>query len=251
MCGRYTLIKLSDFLDVFPWIHAPSNVPEARYNIAPSQPILAVTNDGSNQLTLLQWGLVPSWAKDPSIGNKMINARAETLPTKNAFRSALKRRRCIIPADGFYEWRREADGKTKTPIYIRMKSHKPFAFAGLWEVWRSDDGSELPTCTIITGAPNELLKSIHDRMPIILRPEAAKRWLEPRELPPEEMMPLLQPYPADEMEAKAVSRAVNNPRTDSAECIESITDPPSPTPVAAKTVKRKKNPDSDEQPTLF
>src|SRR5438128_1258637 len=162
MCGRYTLIRLADFIDVFPWIHLPDQAMTPRYNIAPSQPILAVPNDGRNRMEEFQWGLVPAWAKDPSIGNKMINARAESLATKPAFRTAFRRRRCIIPADGFYEWRKEADGKTKTPMYVRMKSRKPFAFAGLWDVWRPPDGSELPTCTIITGEPNELLKSIHD-----------------------------------------------------------------------------------------
>src|SRR2546430_6638776 len=136
MCGRYTLIKLSDFTDMFPWIRPADHEPPARYNIAPTQPIAAVANDGKSKIEFFHWGLIPSWAKDPSIGSRMINARAETLATKPAFRAALKRRRCLIPASGFYEWQKLSDGKTKQPMYIRMKSHKPFAFAGLWEMWR-------------------------------------------------------------------------------------------------------------------
>ena len=250
MCGRYTLIRLADFLDVFPWIGPPDQPPPSRYNIAPSQPILAVANDGKNKLDLYQWGLVPSWAKDPKIGNSLINARAETLASKPAYRAAFKRRRCIIPADGFYEWRKEPDGKTKTPMYIRRRDHKPFAFAGLWEVWRSEDGTELPTCTIVTGEPNELVKSIHDRMPVILTPDASKRWLEPGELPSEKLMDLLKPYPAGEMEANPVSRTVNNPRTDSPDCVESITDPP-PALVPLKEKKSKRRQNDADEPTLF
>jgi putative SOS response-associated peptidase YedK len=246
MCGRYTLIKLADFLDVFPWIGPPDQPAPSRFNIAPSQPILAVPNDGKNKLEMFQWGLVPSWAKDPAIGNKMINARAESLATKPAYRAAFKRRRCIIPADGFYEWRKEPGGKTKTPIYIRRRDHKPFAFAGLWEVWRSDDGTELPTCTIITGEPNELVKPIHDRMPAILTPEAIRKWLDPHELPPEDLLKLLAPYPAQEMEAKPVSKTVNNARVDSPECIESMTDSAAPA-----RPKKKKHRDDSDQPTLF
>ena len=235
MCGRYTLIKLADFINVFPWIHPPEEEPLPRYNIAPSQPILAVANDEKHQMRFYHWGLVPSWAKDPSVGYRMINARAETISTKPAYRSAFKRRRCIIPADGFYEWRKEPDGKTRTPMYIRMKDSRPFAFAGLWEVWRSEDGSELPTCTIITGLPNELVANIHDRMPVILSQEDCKRWLDPGEQPADALMGLLKPYPAEEMDASPVGRAVNNPRHDSPKCIQSVAD-------------QLKDP---EQPTLF
>jgi putative SOS response-associated peptidase YedK len=221
MCGRYTLVDLSKFTDLFPWLRAPTgDAPGAaapRYNIAPSQPILAFPNDGRNQAQVFAWGLIPSWADDPANGNRMINARAESLAEKPAFRTAFRRRRCLIPADGFYEWRKQ--GKRKTPMYVRMKSHQPFAFAGLWEVWRSPDGSEVPSCTIITTEPNELLKDIHNRMPAVLRPEHYKPWLDPGEKRPDELRPMLAPYPADGMEAYEVSTAVNSPSTHGEDCI--------------------------------
>ena len=135
MCGRYTLIRLADFIDVFPWIGPPDRPAPARYNIAPSQPILAVVNDGKFKLKFFQWGLIPSWAKDPAMGNRMINARAETLAEKPAYRSAFKRRRCIIPADGFYEWRKT--GTSKQPYCFEVNDGQLFAFAGLWDGWRA------------------------------------------------------------------------------------------------------------------
>jgi putative SOS response-associated peptidase YedK len=236
MCGRYTLIKLSDFTDMFPWIRPPDDEPPPRYNIAPTQPVAVVTNDGRNKLDFVHWGLIPSWAKDASIGSRMINARAETLAQKPAFRAALKRRRCLIPASGFYEWKKSGDGKTKQPMYIRLKSERPFAFAGLWEVWRSPDGSELPSCTIITGKPNELIESIHDRMAVILRPDDYQRWLEPGEMPAERAAEFLRPYPAEEMEAVPVGRGVNNPANESADCIKAITDPVEPRELEAPPV---------------
>src|SRR3954471_10759528 len=135
MCGRYTLINLAELTDLFPWIGEPPTDAAPRYNIAPTQPILAVANDKPERFDHFMWGLVPSWAKDPSIGSKMCNARGETVAEKNAFKNAYRRRRCLIPADGFYEWKRLADGKSKQPMFIRMKNGKPFAFAGLWEYW--------------------------------------------------------------------------------------------------------------------
>ncbi len=246
MCGRYTLIKLAEFTDVFPWVRPfPGAVQPPRYNIAPSQPVAVVANDGRNTLDFFKWGLVPSWAKDISIGNRMINARAETLAEKPAFNKALIRRRCLIPADGFYEWKRGPDPKVKTPMYIRMKNGKPFAFAGLWEIWQSVDGSELFTCTIITAKPNELVKTFHDRMAVILPPEKAKRWLSPDEEDADAMTQLLTPYPADEMEAYAVGRMVNSPKLDSERCIE----PAGEEVFMAATPKRKKK--RDDQPGLF
>src|SRR5439155_2817146 len=189
-------------------------MPEPRYNIAPSQPIAVVANSGNNQIEFFRWGLVPSWAKDPSIGNRMINARAETLAEKPMFKTALKRRRCLIPASGFYEWKKSPDGKIKTPMYIRMKGGKPFAFAGLWDRWQSPGGEELLSCTIVTGPPNTLCEEIHNRMPVILSGEDCKSWVKPEEMSAEEAAALLKSYPPEEMEAFPVSRRVNNPAAD-------------------------------------
>jgi putative SOS response-associated peptidase YedK len=223
MCGRFTLIRLSDFTDLFPWILPPETQPPARYNIAPSQPVAAVANSPVPKVDFFRFGLIPSWARDPSIGDRLVNARAETAAEKPAFKAALRRRRCLIPASGFYEWRRNADG-TKTPMYIRMKSGRPFAFAGLWDTWQDPGGSEVQSCTIITTGPNEVIKGIHDRMPVILAENRYKEWLAPEERRAEEMVGLLKPYPAGEMMATAVSRAVNNPKNDSAECIEGVSE---------------------------
>ena len=220
MCGRYTLINLASLTNAFPWIIMPAPADLSRYNIAPTQPILAVANNHADRFEHFHWGLIPSWAKDPSIGNRMINARAETLEEKPAFRTALRRRRCLVPADGFYEWRKEADGKTKTPMYIRLRDKKPFAFAGLWEVWRSPDGTSVPSCTLITTSPNTLMEGIHDRMPVIIPPEAYQRWLDPKEKDPAELEDLLKPYPPEEMEAFPVSKTVNSPANETDECVK-------------------------------
>src|SRR5688500_11967104 len=210
MCGRYTLVKLNELLLRFPNILPPTGI-APRYNIAPTQPVLVIPNNHPDRFELFHWGLIPSWAKDTAIGNRMINARAETLAEKPSFRTALKRRRCLLPADGFYEWRKEPDGKTKTPIYIRLKSGEPFMFAGLWDEWHSPDGSVLPSCAVITTRPNELMASIHDRMPVILSKDELRQWLDPAEQEPERLTALLKPFPAERMEAFPVSRTVNNP----------------------------------------
>jgi putative SOS response-associated peptidase YedK len=218
MCGRYTLVNLAHLLRLFPWIHDPPPNAVPRYNIAPSQSILAVANDNPDQFDHFVWGLIPSWAKDPKIANNLCNARAETLPTKNTFKNAYRRRRCLIPADGFYEWKLNADGKTKQPMYIRLKSGSPFSLAGLWETWHAPDGQAVRSATIITTKPNELMATIHDRMPVVLRAEDQKRWLDSGENAAE----LLMPYPADKMDAYPVSRQVNSPRNDGAELIAAI-----------------------------
>lgn len=216
MCGRYTLIRLAEFTDLFPWIRWSGELPPPRYNIAPQQQVTAVLNEPEPREDLLRWGLVPSWSRDPTIGQRMINARAETLSEKPSFRNALRRRRCILPADGFYEWQGEAGGKTRTPYHITLIDGRPFALAGLWEVWRDPGGGEpLRTCTIITTTPNELMRPIHNRMPVILDASAARQWLVPGEVEPGSLQPLLRPYPAAEMVARVVSRRVNNPRNDS------------------------------------
>ena len=150
MCGRFTLTADMNILqESFPWLNIPEGL-GPRYNIAPTQPVAVVPNDGKNKLDFFTWGLIPSWSKDPKIGSRMINARAETLAEKPSFRTAFKRRRCLILADGFYEWRQEGKGLPKTPMYIKLTSGKPFAFAGLWESWNSKDGSNILSCTIMT-----------------------------------------------------------------------------------------------------
>ena len=249
MCGRFTIIRLQDFLNIFPWIRAPDTPPPARYNVAPSQAVAVVPNQPDPKVDFFSWGLVPSWAKDKAIGNKTINARAETLAAKPMFRAAFRRRRCLVPADGFYEWKKHADGKTKTPMYIRLKDGRPFAFAGLWEVWHDPGGSAFPSFTIITTTPNELMKEIHDRMPVIIRPEDYRTWLDPAERDAAELEPLLTPYPAEEMEASPVSRLVNNPRNESPECIASPAEEPDTPPPPPR--RRNKSKPADEGSTLF
>jgi len=187
-----------------------------RYNIAPTQSVIVVNDTGQRQLVQMRWGLIPSWAKDPAIGNRMINARAETLTVKPAFRVALRKRRCLILADGFYEWQKKE--KIKQPMFIRLKSREPFGFAGLWEHWNSPEGEEILTCTIITTEANELLKQVHERMPVILPREKEDEWLDPN-AEPSRLLELLKPYPSDLMEFYEVSRLVNSPANDTPDCI--------------------------------
>ncbi len=223
MCGRFTLHHTADEIaerfaaEVEPLL-------EPRYNIAPTQPVVAVLMEETRSVQRLRWGLVPSWAKDIGIGSRLINARVETIAEKPSFRTALSRRRCLIPADGFYEWR-EADNPEeggRTPMYIRRRDGGLFAFAGLWDEWHAPDGSPLRTCTIITGTPNPLMAPIHDRMPMILRREEEDRWLEPGPHDTPSLLSLLVPYPAVEMEAYPVSRKVNSPTVDTPDNIAPV-----------------------------
>ena len=223
MCGRFTQTQSGKAVAAaFDLPEVPTLEP--RYNIAPSQPVLAVTAadalNGASQreLRAFQWGLVPSWAKDPKIGNRMINARSETVAEKPSFRAAFKRRRCLIVADGFYEWQKTS-GSTKQPFHIHLDDHRVFGFAGLWEHWESGDGSLLETCTILTTAPNELMASIHNRMPVILPADDYEAWLDPTLQDRGFLESLLEPYDADAMQAYPVSTQVNNPRHDQAECL--------------------------------
>jgi putative SOS response-associated peptidase YedK len=223
MCGRFTLTAdPADLQSVFNWVDFGSAQFTPRYNIAPTQPIAVVTNSGTNQLNFFTWGLVPFWAKDPSISSRMINARAETLAEKASFKNAFKRRRCLVLGDGFYEWKKIPGEKTKQPIYIHLKGGKPFAFAGLWEEWNSSDGSQILSATIITTEPNELIKPIHNRMPVILPESKYRQWLQPGEVNIQEFGALLQPYDAHQMETYPVSRFVNNPQNDTVTCINPL-----------------------------
>jgi putative SOS response-associated peptidase YedK len=219
MCGRFTLkADLDDLADIFPEVVLPDTL-APRYNIAPSQPVAVIANSGQNKVEFFQWGLIPSWARDPKIGNRMINARAESLAEKPAFRAAYKRRRCLVLADGFYEWQQEPGRKTKTPMYIQLKSEQPFAFAGLWEAWRPAEDEAVLSCTIITTTPNTLVEPIHNRMPVILKPATYAQWLDPTDQSPEQLDKLLKPYPASQMTAYPVSTMVNDPKNDRPECI--------------------------------
>lgn len=217
MCGRFTLTtNLQTIARVFQVPPSLSTTP--RYNVAPTQDVVTILPNGGAHLELLRWGLVPAWAKDESAGARMINARAETLAEKPSFKRLLRSRRCLIVADGFYEWKSEERGG-KTPIYFTLQEHEPFAFAGLWDEWKDADGQPLRTCTIITTNPNELVAPVHNRMPAILTPDARTAWLDMQLQNEDALLPLLAPYPAAQMSARAVSKLVNNPKYDSAELI--------------------------------
>jgi putative SOS response-associated peptidase YedK len=194
-----------------------------RYNIAPTQPVAAVRSvrDGrAREMVFLRWGLIPFWATDPEIGARLINARAETAPEKPAFRAAYRRRRCLVVADGFYEWHKANGGKQ--PYFIRMRDAQPFAFAGLWEFWKGAEGEAIESCTLLTTQPNDLVRSLHNRMPVILPPESYDLWLDPQIEDRQSLDPLLQPFPSLRMEAYPVSRWVNNPANDDPRCIEPL-----------------------------
>ncbi len=220
MCGRFTLVVSPEQLQTaFPWIGESANQVQPRYNIAPTQPVAVIPNREPRKLDHFVWGLIPSWAKDPKMGSRMINARAEGVAEKPSFRAAFRRRRCLIPATGFYEWQKNPGQKSKTPMYIQLKSGSPFAFAGLWEDWRSPDGSQVLSCTIITTEPNSFMAPIHNRMPVILPPDAYDTWLAIGEVERGALQSLLKPYPAEEMTAFPVSTLVNSPANDLPQCI--------------------------------
>ena len=221
MCGRFTLHFPVELLaEIFGLPNLPGLVP--RYNIAPTQMAVVVRSTGSaRKLDLLRWGLVPSWAKDISIGSRMINARSETLPDKPAFRNAVRSRRCIVPASGFYEWKPE--GSRKIPYYIRLSDGAPMGLAGIWEAWKTPDGSFLETFAILTTSANPLIASIHDRMPVILNPDTYSLWLDKDMKNPEQLQSLYLPFPADLLTLYPVSTLVNSPRNDDPACIEPAT----------------------------
>ena len=221
MCGRFTLTSNMDDLQGRFGFEARDLVYRPSYNIAPTQPVLAVTNDGQRRAEFMRWGLVPFWAKDIKIGYRMINAVGETAATKPAFRAAFKKRRCLVLADGFFEWRK--DGKEKVPTYIFLKSREPFSFAGLWETWKSPEGETVKSCTILTTKPNEFIEPIHNRMPVILSGETEALWLDPMTEEPDVLQPLIQASPAELMESCIVSSLVNSPKNNVPECVVPIT----------------------------
>jgi putative SOS response-associated peptidase YedK len=221
MCGRFTLTADGEALQLALGLDETPSV-QPRYNIAPTQPVGVVTNDAPKKLDFYTWGLVPFWADDPSIGSRMINARSETVHEKPAFKAAFKYRRCLIPADGFYEWQSRGKGQPKVPMYVTLDEHQVFAFAGLWETWQSPDGSEIRSCVILTTDANERLKDIHDRMPVILQPDAYDTWLHADD--PAERLALLKPFAPGAMHAYAVSTQVNKPANDSPKNIQPVED---------------------------
>jgi putative SOS response-associated peptidase YedK len=218
MCGRFSQAQIAELdREVFRLLEMPALEP--RYNIAPTQDVGVVRErrNGERVLQLLRWGLIPSWAKDPAIGNRMINARAETLAAKPAFKRPFARQRCLVPADGFYEWKRT--GGAKQPYYIRREDGRPMAFAGVWDRWRSDGDATVDSFTIVTTTPNDLVAPIHNRMPAILLPDGYDMWLDPENHDVDDLSSLLGPYPAEDMTAYPVSRFVNNPRNEGPECV--------------------------------
>jgi putative SOS response-associated peptidase YedK len=250
MCGRYAIISVPEAMRrLFRYAEQPNFPP--RYNVAPTQPIPVVRlAEGARQFALMRWGLLPSWVKDPRTFTLLINARAETVGEKPAFRNAMKRRRCLIPVDGFYEWRR--DGARKQPFFIRRKDQAPFAFAGLWETWTGPGGEEMDTAAIVTTQANETLQALHHRMPVIVPPEAFDLWLD-GDTDAGLAASLLVPAPNDQLELFAVSDAVNkvandDPRNIAPAPVESAS---SAAPPSRPAKPPKPAAGDDDQMTLF
>jgi putative SOS response-associated peptidase YedK len=220
MCGRFTLTVTPEALaEQFHLDFVPALAP--RFNIAPSQAVAIVRvqpENGLRFLEIVQWGLIPSWAEDATIGSRLINARAENLEEKPTFRASYKYRRCLVVSDGFYEWK--GRGRDKHPYYIRMNDGEPFGFAGIWDHWEDPDGSVVESCAIITTEANELVRPIHERMPVIIPPVDYDLWLDPKQLGTEQLKPLLRPYPAEAMLAYPVSAIVNRAVHEDPQCIE-------------------------------
>jgi len=226
MCGRFTISisenELRDYLkESFDIEEAKSDFELPRYNVAPGQPVISIINDGKkNRVGLFKWGLVPPFAKDEKIGNNLINAKSETLVDKPSFKPSFQSKRCVILANGFFEWRKEEKGKT--PMHILMTDHSIFPMAGLWSTYIKDDGSKLHTTTIITTSANELISSIHDRMPVILTEESKKIWLNPNIKDFPTLQKVLTPYDASKMKTYRVSSLVNSATSESADCIKEV-----------------------------
>lgn len=220
MCGRFVLTANPEAIqNAFDLTSVPASL-EPRYNIAPTQPVAVITNENPHELTFHKWGLIPSWSKDMSAASKMMNARGETIAEKPSFRTAFRRRRCILPADGFYEWQAQDGGKV--PLFIHLEGRKLFGLAGLWEIWNSPEGDEIRSCTIITTEANDFMKPIHNRMPVILSKSDYALWLSPNEVPMPELQSLVKPYEGDDLTAYPVSKMVNRPVIDAPELIERV-----------------------------
>ena len=220
MCGRFVLFSSVNIISREFAVLPENIVFSPNYNIAPTQEILIVIAEGERRLIKCRWGFIPPWAKDPNIGYKMINARAETLAEKPTFKSAIRNHRCLVVADGFYEWKKE--GNEKKPLYIHLKSGRPFGFAGLYSYWQTPEDRLICTCTIITTSANHLLEPIHNRMPSIIPGDSRTEWLDPEIQNEKKILPLLSSYAAEDMEAYYVSPKVNSPRNDSHDNIRPV-----------------------------
>jgi len=217
MCGRYSFAVEDALIRERFGVRVRTAIYKARYNCAPTQDLAVITNETPDELRFFRWGLIPSWAREASIGNKLINARAESLAEKPSFRNSFRNRRCLVPATGFFEWRR---GNGKTPYHIRLKNGEPFCFAGLWDKWISGDGEIIHSFTIITTAPNPMMQQIHDRMPVILPRDDEQRWISMKADP--SLAELLRSYPEEKMEAYPVSGLVNSAANDVPEILEKL-----------------------------
>ena len=223
MPGRFTLTTdATELRTAFPWLTGIPDDFRPRYNIAPQQPLTIVLNDGQHKIDFLNWGFIPSFSSGAKMTNLLINARSEGIAKTPSFRGPFKRRRCLVLADGYYEWVKVPRKKEKLAYRVMLKTRHPFAFAGVWDSWQSMDGSEIKTCAVITCEPNALVSQIHHRMGVILRDQDYEKWLRPSEADPKELKPLLAPYPAEDMLYYPVSTLVSNARNDSPECIKAI-----------------------------
>ncbi len=220
MCGRFSCSTPPEMIAKAFRTDEPQIDLGPRYNIAPSQDVLIVVQKEVRQIVTCRWGFVPSWSTEITAGNRMINARAETIAEKTSFRTAFRRQRCLIIADGFYEWKRT--GRKKEPFYIRLKSGEPFGFAGLYTLWKSPVGEKICTCTIITTRANAIVAAVHERMPVIIPKEAEPSWLEPDNYNETSLLNLLKPYPAEDIELYPVSPLVNRPVYDMPEAIHPV-----------------------------
>jgi putative SOS response-associated peptidase YedK len=220
MCGRYSFAPDLKVVNEHYDITVNDGDIPPNYNCAPSQLLPVVTNDNADRISFFKWGLIPFWAKNPAIGYKMINARGETIAEKPSFKNAFARRRCLVPADGFYEWKKLPDGKTKIPYRIFLPGRPLFSMAGLWETWKSPEGEHVHSFTIITTTPNDLMEGIHDRMPVILEKQDEKMWLEEKNQ--KALLELIKPFDSNRMDAYQISSMVNSPRNNSPEIIEPV-----------------------------
>jgi putative SOS response-associated peptidase YedK len=227
MCGRYRLSKTEKYLlEKFGAQLGEDFEYKPRYNVSPTQQVAVIRQDKSEPkrvMTLMRWGLVPPTAKDLSSGSKMINARSETCAEKPSFKGPLQKRRCLIPADGFYEWKKASNGKSANQPYLfTMHDDSAFAFAGIWETWKSPEGKTIETCSILTTTANEVTKDVHGRMPVILPKEQYELWLDPGFSNVEELRSMLHPYDAKQMNKVTVSTRVNSPANDDEECATAV-----------------------------